>query len=136
MEIHESINKLAEEAIFLEAENLQGCGKMLTILETIYHPGIEREKEQLQGYLEAIIMNDLEGEAPEVEDVVGAVMQIQEKMRAGGASVSVDGGNGPGDGMAMGMESRPGRRQSGKWRMIIPKLPFRRKRHCRPTPAR
>jgi len=81
MELFEQVNKLAEKAILLDPGNLSGCGEMLILLESIYYPGIEEEKNRLQGYLEAMIMNDIEGEAPEVDDIAASVEKMQNIIR-------------------------------------------------------
>ena len=61
------MDELAKEAILLDPRDLQGCGRMLSLLESLNHPKIESEKERLKGYLEAMIMNDLEGNASDVK---------------------------------------------------------------------
>ena len=81
--LEELMNKLAGEAVLLEPNNLASCGRMLTLLDQIDHPDIIPEKNELKKHLEAMIMKDLDGSAPGVDEIVAVVMQMQRKLRDG-----------------------------------------------------
>ncbi len=81
MSLTELMNKLSEEAVFLEPGKIASCGKMLAILEDIDHPSVEKEKQNLKSLLESMIMKDLEGSDVTVEQIVEAVEDIQNVLR-------------------------------------------------------
>ena len=81
MSLQEIIDKLAEEAILLEPNNLNACGKMLILVESINNPELESETKSLKGLLESMILKDLEGNPPDVNDISDIVLKIQEKQR-------------------------------------------------------
>jgi two-component system chemotaxis sensor kinase CheA len=81
MTLTQIIDALAQEALLLDPGNLQTCGKMLSVLESLDHPAVEETKAQLKGYLEAIIMNDLDGQAPDIETVIKSVEELQNQVR-------------------------------------------------------
>ncbi|MCE5250231.1 chemotaxis protein CheA [bacterium] len=81
MNISELIDALAQEALLLDPHNLQACGKMLSILEKIDNPKVEKVKIKLTGYLESLIMNDIDGQAPQLETIIGAVTEIQNRLK-------------------------------------------------------
>ena len=77
MSLAEQMDKLSEEAIFLEPGNVLSCGKMLTLLDEIEHPSVEKEKKRLKGYLETMILQDLDGGSVKIEDIVQSVEDIR-----------------------------------------------------------
>ena len=93
MTLTQIIDTLAQEALLLDPGNLQTCGKMLSLLESLDHPAVKEKKAKLKGYIEAIIMNDLEGGAPDIETVIKSVEDLQNLVRKGLADyVPGDGG--------------------------------------------
>jgi len=82
MSLGEIIDTLVQEAILLDPRNLQACGKMLTLLDSINDPVFKEPKNRLKSYLEALIMNDIDGHAPESSAVVEAVTDLQNRFRA------------------------------------------------------
>ncbi|MBN1291894.1 MAG: chemotaxis protein CheA [Candidatus Latescibacteria bacterium] len=81
MTLTQIIDALAQEALLLDPGNLQACGKMLSLLESLNHPVVKEKKAQLKEYLEAIIMNDLDGQAPDIETVINTVEELQNLIR-------------------------------------------------------
>ncbi len=81
MKVQEIIDRLAEEAVLLEPNNLPACASMLKLAESINESSVGKEKEQLIENLEKMIMNDLDGEAPGVEIVVDIVERMQNIIR-------------------------------------------------------
>ena len=69
MSITELLDKLSEEAVLLEPGSVQSCGKMLTLLEELDHPAVEKEKKRLQEYLETMILQDLEGGSVDIDNL-------------------------------------------------------------------
>jgi len=81
MSISELMDKLSEEAVFLDPGNLASCGKMLKILDKMDHPAIEKEKGTLKGLIETMIMQDLEGGDVTIEQINTSVETIQHYLR-------------------------------------------------------
>ena len=81
MTLNEIVDVLAQEALLLDPGNLQACGRLLTLLESIDEPVVVQEKEKLKGYLESMIMKDLDGNAPDVQVVIDTVTELQVKLR-------------------------------------------------------
>ncbi len=71
------MDQLAQEAILLDPGNLAGCGKMLKLLEQLDYPEIDPLKEKIKELLEAIIMNEIDGNAPEIETIIDVTEQIR-----------------------------------------------------------
>ncbi len=86
----EKMDLLIQEAILLDTGNLKACGKMLTLLDAFDHPAIEQDTRLLRGYLEAIIMSDIEGECPDLNTVIEVVETMQQHLRS-----ALEGGNPP-----------------------------------------
>lgn len=81
MTLNEIVDVLAQEALLLDPGNLQACGRLLTLLESIDEPAVSQEKDKLKGYLESMIMKDLDGNAPDVQVVIDTVTELQVKLR-------------------------------------------------------
>jgi two-component system, chemotaxis family, sensor kinase CheA len=75
------MDEIAQEALLLEPGNLKACGKMLKLLDKLDQPEISEPRERLRGMLEAMIMNDLEGGAPEPEAIITAVEELYALLR-------------------------------------------------------
>ena len=82
------MDQLAQEAILLDPGNLSGCGKMLKLLEQLDYPEIDQLKDQLKGYLEAMIMNELDGNCPELDAIIDVTEQIKKALQSSGEETS------------------------------------------------
>ncbi len=77
----EVVDLLAQEALLLDPGNLKACGNMLSLLDSLDHPGIIAEKKILQEYLEAMIMRDIDGGGPDVNEIIGVVETVQLRLQ-------------------------------------------------------
>ncbi|MHB9027902.1 MAG: chemotaxis protein CheA [Candidatus Latescibacterota bacterium] len=77
----EIVDLLVQEALLLDPGNLKSCGKMLSLLDSLDHPGIIREKIILREYLESMIMQEIEGGGTDVNTILGAVETIQVRLQ-------------------------------------------------------
>lgn len=81
MSLMEKVDDLIQEAILLDSGNLAACGKMLTILDSFTHSAVSGEAALLRGYLEAMIMSEIEGECPDITKVIEAIETMQKNLR-------------------------------------------------------
>lgn len=90
----EIINDLAQEAILLDPGNLQGCGKILKLLEKLDQPEISVQKEQLKEKMEAMILKELGAEPPSMDSISKLVEEIQKILKSNysdeGISIEID----------------------------------------------
>jgi len=76
----EIVDLLAQEALLLDPGNLTSCGRMLSLLDSLDHPAVIREKIILREYLEALIMREIEGGSPDLDAIIHAAGKIQERL--------------------------------------------------------
>lgn len=81
MSLTEIVDLLAQEALLLDSGNLKACGKMLSLLDMLNHPDVHRETAALREYLEAMIMNEIDGGGPDINLVIGTVETIQHRLQ-------------------------------------------------------
>lgn len=81
MSLTEIVDLLAQEALLLDSGNLKACGKMLSLLDMLNHPDVHRETAALREYLEAMIMNEIDGSGPDINLVIGTVETIQHRLQ-------------------------------------------------------
>jgi two-component system chemotaxis sensor kinase CheA len=77
----EIVDLLVQEALLLDPGNLKSCGKMLSLLDSLDHPAIIREKIALREYLESMIMQEIEGGGTDINTILGVVENIQMRLQ-------------------------------------------------------
>lgn len=81
MSLSEIVDLLAQEALLLDPGNLKACGKMLSLLDQMEGVQIAAEKERLRDYLEAMIMSDIDGGGPDLNDIIATVEDMQRHLQ-------------------------------------------------------